>query len=31
MPWKQDEQNLPVIQNIKAYETKILCPIWKMQ
>lgn len=31
MPWKQNEQNFTVIQNAKAYETKILCPVWKMQ
>lgn len=31
MPWKQDEQNLTVIQNVKVHETKILCPIWKTQ
>lgn len=31
MPWKQDGQNLSVTQNVKAYETKILCPTWNMQ
>lgn len=31
MSWKQDEHNVTVFQNVKAYETKILCPIWKIQ